>query len=34
LISNPNLDAMQSVLVENNLTPDDIMARITMFGTY
>ena len=34
LISNPNLDAMHSVLDEAGLTAEDILARFTLFGTY
>lgn len=34
LISNPNLDAMHTVLEEAGLTVDDILARFTLFGTY
>jgi sulfhydrogenase subunit delta len=34
LISKPNADAMQDVLKENGLTPDDILAHFTLFGTY
>ncbi|HET7087741.1 MAG TPA: NADH:ubiquinone oxidoreductase [Anaerolineae bacterium] len=34
LISNPNLDAMHSVLDEAGLTAEDIMTRFTLFGTY
>jgi len=34
LISNPNRDSMKDVLAEHGLTPQDIMARMTMFGAY
>jgi sulfhydrogenase subunit delta len=34
LITNPNLNAMHDVLAEAGLTVDDILARMTMFGTY
>ncbi len=34
LIPNPNGDSMMSVLAEHKLTPEDIMARMTMFGAY
>ena len=34
LISNPNMDAMHSVLDEAGLTAEDIMTRFTLFGTY
>lgn len=34
LIPHPNRDAMSNVLVENDLTVDDMIARWTMFGTY
>ncbi len=34
LIPNPNRDSMMNVLAERNLTPEDIMARMTMFGAY
>ncbi len=34
LISNPNRDSMINVLKEHNLTPQDMMAKMTMFGAY
>ncbi len=34
LIPNPNRDSMQTVLAEHGLTPQDIQARMTMFGAY
>jgi coenzyme F420-reducing hydrogenase gamma subunit len=34
LISQPNTDALQDVLKENGLTPDDVITYFTMFGTY
>ena len=34
LISNPNMDAMHSVLDEAGLTTEDIVTRFTLFGTY
>lgn len=34
LISNPNGDSMKNVLAEHGLTPQDIMARMTMFGSF
>ncbi len=34
LIPNPNRDSMQTVLAEHGLTPQDIRARMTMFGAY
>jgi coenzyme F420-reducing hydrogenase gamma subunit len=34
LIPNPNRDAMQSVLAARGLTPQDVMARMTLFGSY
>lgn len=33
-ISNPNRDSMQNVLAEFGLRPEDILARMTMFGAY
>jgi len=34
MISNPNRDSMQAVMTARGLTPDDIMARMTMFNAY
>ncbi len=34
LIPNPNQDSMKTVLAEHHLSPQDIMARMTMFGAY
>ena len=34
MISNPNRDSMQTVMAAHGLTPDDIMARMTMFNSY
>lgn len=34
MISNPNGDSMKNMLAEHGLTPQDIMARATMFGAY
>jgi coenzyme F420-reducing hydrogenase gamma subunit len=34
LISNPNGDSMKNVLAEHGLTPQEIMARMTMFGAF
>ncbi len=34
LIPDPNRDSMKTVLAENGLTPDAVMARMTMFGAY
>lgn len=34
MISNPNRGSMQNVLAEHGLTPQDIMARMTLFGAY
>lgn len=34
LIPNPNRDSMQTVMAEHGLTPQDILARMTMFGAY
>ena len=34
MISNPNRDSMQTVMTARGLSPDDIMARMTMFNAY
>jgi sulfhydrogenase subunit delta len=34
MISNPNRDSMQSVMVAHGLTAEDIMARMSMFNAY
>jgi len=33
-VSNPNVNSMKDVLAEHGLTPDDVLARMTMFGAY
>jgi hypothetical protein len=34
MVSKPNRESVESVLAAHGLTAQDIMARMTMFGTY